>query len=187
MVWPQDGMSLCDCVIVIVLLTFIYLLMSLQVYPPNLHVDQQDIININNQHLFFSYHVEQYFVAIICTWSFNNMHKGLKTMPTQTTQTAQSTISTTSSSCTRSTSPSTHTRTTSFYTTLLLHIYCFIKHSLFLYTSSFVCLRDQLKQMKVEMQRKLVHNKYEASASLMALALRYVFTFHFVFCFNVCM
>jgi hypothetical protein len=67
-------------------------------------------------------------------------------------------------------------------TPLLLHIYCFIKHSLFLYTSSFVCLRDQLKQMKVEMQRKLVCNKYEASTSLMALALRYVFILYISFC-----
>ncbi len=63
-------MSLCDCVA--------NLLMWLQVYPPNLHVDQQDIINVNNQHLFFSDHVEQYFIAVICMWLFYDVHKGFK-------------------------------------------------------------------------------------------------------------
>ena len=63
-----------------------------------------------------------------------------------------------------------------------------MKRSLFLYTSSFVCSRYKQKQTKAEMQRKLAHDKYEASASLQALALRYVFiyTFRFIFCFTVC-
>ncbi len=47
-------------------------------YPLNLGVDQQDIVDINNQHLYFSNHEEQYFVAIICTWSFNDVHKGFE-------------------------------------------------------------------------------------------------------------
>ena len=52
--------------------------------------------------------------------------------------------------------------TTAEGTPLLLHVYCFLKHSLFLYTSSFVCLRYKHKQAKGEMQRKLMHDKYEA-------------------------
>ncbi len=47
-------------------------------YPPNLHVDRQDIIDINNQHLYFGDCQEWYFIAVICTWLFNNMHKGFE-------------------------------------------------------------------------------------------------------------
>ncbi len=53
-------------------------MVSLQVYLLNLRVDQQDIIDVNNQHLYFSNHEEWYFIAIICTWLFNNVHKGFK-------------------------------------------------------------------------------------------------------------
>jgi len=51
---------------------------SLQVYPLNLHVDQQDIVDVNDQHLYFSDCEEQYFVAIICMWLFNDVHKGFE-------------------------------------------------------------------------------------------------------------
>ncbi len=113
---------------------------------------------------------------------------------------AQSTTSTAGSSHTRLTSPSTQTRTTSFYfksfrctttegTPLLLHIYCFIKRSLFLYTSSFVCLRYKQKQTKAEMQRKLARDKYEASTALMMLALWYVCCMSFIvsLLFSMCL
>ncbi len=51
----------------------------LQVYPLNLHVDWQDIVDVNDQHLYFGNHEEWYFVAVICTWLFNNVHKGFET------------------------------------------------------------------------------------------------------------
>jgi hypothetical protein len=50
----------------------------LQVYPPSLHVDWQDIVNVNDQHLYFGDCEEWYFVAVICTWLFNDVHKGLE-------------------------------------------------------------------------------------------------------------
>ena len=50
----------------------------MQEYPPNLRVDRQDIVDVNDQHLFFGDRVERYFVAIICTWSFNDVHKGFE-------------------------------------------------------------------------------------------------------------
>lgn len=47
-------------------------------YPPNLRVDRQDILDVNDQHLFFGDREERYYVAVICTWSYNNVHKGFE-------------------------------------------------------------------------------------------------------------
>ena len=47
-------------------------------YLLNLHVDWQDIVDVNDQHLYFGDCEEWYFVAVICTWLFNDVHKGFE-------------------------------------------------------------------------------------------------------------
>jgi hypothetical protein len=126
------------------------------VYPPNLRVDRQDIVNVNDQHLYFGDREERYFVAVICTWSFNDVHKGFEDQAY--TNDPDGTIN-------------------DFYRRLFAHQIDFAFDPdkdhvlLFQIFSMYYRRRYKQKQTKAEMQRKLAHDKYEASASLQALAL----------------
>lgn len=125
------------------------------VYPPNLRVDRQDIDDANDQHLYFGDRVERYYVAIMCTWSHNDVHKGFEDHAY--TNDPDSTIN-------------------DFYRRLFAHQIDFAFDPdkdyvlLFQIFSMYYRRRYKQKQTKAEMQRKLARDKYEASAGLMTLA-----------------